>query len=723
MFSKKVGAFHMSELDALIRAKIPGEETGICVKHSLCDICSPGFHCGVDAYVKDGRIIKVEGTKEHPVNHGLLCTKGAANRQYIYRKDRIHTPLKRVGSRGEGKFREISWEEAYTEIADRLNECKAAAGADSVVFGSGYGKWYRPFLHRLAYSFGSVNYMTESSTCFISGLMAWKAGAGSIARPDAAHAKVYMGWAYQPYYSSYLASGALDMMKAHGTKIIVADPRITPVTERYADLHLRIKPGTDGALALGMANVIIQNGWQDKQYIEKYTTGYEEYAQYVSRFDLHRTAQITGLREEDIYTAAKWYATEGPTASNEATSTLCHHKNGFQNYRAITCLTALTGNFDREGGSIPMDFSYLEQTAGFHTLEDDFIYETMPEGHRPPVGADRFPLWNAMVHEGQAMALADQILSREPYPIEALVYFGMNTRMFPNTERLRQALTKLKFFVNVDLFMTEACRYADIVLPACSSLERGEFKTYRGGFATYTKPVIPPLYDSRPDVDIIRDLARYLELPDEKLKAGYRENIKYIISPLHITVEEMENSDLPVHVPDAKPFVPGEYTRRGYNTPSGKFEFNAAVVEQFRGQYGLSGVPTWPEDCAGPGEGEFYLTTGTRLPNALHSRLHDVPWLRSLRPAATADMNDADAARLGISPGDRIEIYNENGRVVVPVNVSYKIRPGQVVMYHGYEEANISQLVDDRALDPYSGYPAYKSTVCKIRKAEAAEDA
>ena len=155
----------MTELERRIKAKIPGPDTGIEVRHTMCDICSPGMHCGINAYIKDGKVIKIEGIDGHPSNDGRLCTKGMANREYIYREDRIKTPLRRVGKRGEGRFEPISWEEAYEEIAKGLNRCKEKYGAESVAFYSGYSKWYRQMLRRLAYAFGSPNYGCESSAC------------------------------------------------------------------------------------------------------------------------------------------------------------------------------------------------------------------------------------------------------------------------------------------------------------------------------------------------------------------------------------------------------------------------------------------------------------------------------------------------------------------------------------------------------------------------------
>lgn len=213
----------MTRNEELLKAKIPCPETGIEIRRTLCDICSPSSHCGVDAYVKDGVILKVEGTKDHPLNQGLLCTKGAANRQYIYREDRIKTPLKRTGPKGSGSFEPITWEEAYETIASKLLQAKADYGAHSVQFFSGYSKWYRPILQRLAYSFGSPNYGTESSSCFTSGLMAWQTATASPARPDMKNAKLFLGWAHNPYYSGYLGARSTERLKKSGCKFIIVD--------------------------------------------------------------------------------------------------------------------------------------------------------------------------------------------------------------------------------------------------------------------------------------------------------------------------------------------------------------------------------------------------------------------------------------------------------------------------------------------------------------------
>ena len=157
-----------------LKGKIPGEESGIELRYSVCDICTPGMHCGLTCYVKDEKIIKIEGTKEHAFSKGKLCTKGLGNRQYMNREDRILTPLKRVGERGEGKFEPISWDEAMDIVASKMLESKEKYGPESVAFYVGYSKWFRFMLRRLAYAFGTPNFGTESSSCFTSGVMAWQ---------------------------------------------------------------------------------------------------------------------------------------------------------------------------------------------------------------------------------------------------------------------------------------------------------------------------------------------------------------------------------------------------------------------------------------------------------------------------------------------------------------------------------------------------------------------
>ena len=717
----------MTELEKKIKAKIPGKDTGIEVKRSLCAICSPGHHCGVDCYVKDGKIIRVEGTMEHPYNHGHLCTKGSALRNYVYRKDRVQTPLKRVGERGEGKFEPITWDEAYQIIAENLNKVKEQYSANSVAFFSGYCKWYRPLLHRFAHVFGSVNFGTDDSTCVTSKLLGDKCTAGSGGGPDMAHANTFLGWNFDGYYSSHLSVAGVQKLKERGGKVIIIDIRDTPASKNLADIFLKINPGTDGALALGMGKIIIDNGWADMDYVEKYTFGFDKYKELVDQYPLDKVCAITGLEADKILEATKLYATNGPACTNYSASALVHHINGFNSHRAIVCLSALTGNFDRVGGNIPNPPTYLHKPAGFQTREHEFRSNRYPGG-APRIGMQRFPLWEELYDEFQAVDLLRQLEEGTPYPVKAIYAHGMNAKMLPETDKLLKAMKEnLDFFVDVEPFMTLTAKYADIVLPACTSVERGEMKAYQGGYLTFTQPVIPPLYESKSDTDIICELVRVMDLDDDLLKAGYEACMDWIIDGCGLTVADLKKSDLPVKVPIAKwPVQAGKILANGFKTPSGKFEFYSNIIAKVDPKYGLDPLPSYSDSLADQNDPEtkakypFYLCTGARLAHAVHSRVHEVPWLRSLRPNPTVEIHMADAARLGLKNGDTVALSSPYGEIQMVVKVTSKVKEGVLMTLHGYTEANVNELIGRNHLDPYSGFPGFKGMRCNIRKVQEA---
>ena len=709
----------MTELERRIKAKIPGEDTGIEVRHTMCDICSPGMHCGINAYIKDGKVIKIEGIDGHPVSDGRLCTKGMANREYIYREDRIKTPLRRIGKRGEGKFEPISWDEAYAEIAKQLNACKETYGPESVAFYSGYSKWYRQTLRRLAYAFGSPNYGCESSACYTAAFMAWKMAAGEQGDPDMENSDLFLGWAFNPFYSRYMGAKHAMELKEKGLKFIIVDTRRTPTSEKLADLFLQPKSGTDGALAHAIANVLIENGWIDKPYIDKYVYGFEEYAEYVKQFNETNVEELTGVPYELVVKAAQMIHENPKMSCNESSAPLCHHRNGLQNYRSVMALLAITGNFDRTGGQILNPHTFMHVACGFETREHDYLYENRPKEEKEPVGAERFPLWNYLEGEMQAMDMPRQILEGKPYPLRAIFALGLNGRMFPDSGRMFKALESLDFVVDTDLFLTDTAKWADIVLPACSSFERGEFQPYHGGLAWYTSPVIERIGEAKSDVEICTELARVMDLPDEVLKKGYEYFIQhYILDDFHVTVDELKKVELPVKIAEVTHHKDMEMLEKGLPTLTGKFELKSAIIERHP-EWGLDPLPTYrqPLNDADPEKYPFVFTSGSRIPGAIHSRLHKVPRNRSLRPDPMADMNLGDCEKLGVKEGDLITISTEKGSLTVKVHPTLTVQEGIVNLFHGYSEADAESIMDGDHLDPYSGFPAYRSTRCAVKKA------
>lgn len=703
--------------DRQIKGKIPGEETGIEIRHGICDICCPSFHCGLNVYVKDERIIKVEGMETHPASHGRICTKGLMNRQYIYREDRIRTPMKRVGPRGNGQWKAISWEEAYGEIAEKLLDIRREDGPEAVMFDSGYTKWYRPFLHRLANSFGTPNYGTESSNCMFSTFLNWLVTTGAMmCRSDTAHSGVFLGWAFNPYYSRDLAADVVEQRKKSGMKVIIVDPRITPASQRLADIHLRPRVGTDGALALGIAHVLIREQMVDTEYMKSYVFGYEEYKRYVQQFTPEDTEKLTGVPAGQVVEAARIIGKNLPLSICESAAPIAHHQNGFQNYRAIMALSAITGCFDREGGQIPISFSYNYQAAGLPIRQEEFINERKPERMAPAVGSGRFPLWSRFIDEAQTNDLIRQLETGTPYPIKAIVGFGLNYRIGPGDEQLKRAMMNAQLLVNTDLFLTDTCKFCDIVLPACSSLERSELKVWGGGHIWYTEPVIAPMYQSKSDVEIICELAKAMNLGDTLLEAGPEACYRELIRDLPVTLEELKAAKGPVSL-EPEPYVPGTRRKQGFNTESGKFELYSLAIEAYR-EMGLEPLPVYvpPETEKMPEEGWLRLCSSPRIPGALHSRLHGISWSRVLHPEPVVDIHPEDAERLGISEGDRVELVTEEGRICMKASITCKADQGCVYVYHGYGNADVNTLIGPDMTDPYSGFPAFRSIPVQVRK-------
>ncbi|MBQ2690145.1 MAG: molybdopterin-dependent oxidoreductase [Solobacterium sp.] len=698
-----------------MHGKVPGTDSGIEIHHSMCDICTPGMQCGLDAYVKDGKIIKIEGTEGFPVSSGKLCTKGAGNRQFVYREDRILTPLKRVGERGEGKFEPISWDEALDTISAKFLEVREKYGADKAAFYSGYSKYYRFMLRRFAGAYGTQNYGTESSACFTSGWMAWQVASGREMGMDMGNAELLIGWGANGFHSRYpMVRNEIRNKQNRGMKIMIVDPRITPASQRLADLHLRPHLGTDGALALAIAHVLIENGWVDLPYIEKYVHGFEEYKAYVQQFTPEKGEELTGVPAKDIIAAAEMIHSSKGICIPES-STLGHHRNGMQNYRALMSLLIITGNVDRKGAQLPTVFSFMERPSGFSTHEEEFMDEKYPEDAPKAIGADEFPLWYHIRKDMQANRLADNILKQDEHSVKVLLALGMNYRMFTEDNKYIEALKKLDMFVDVDLFMTDTAKYADIVLPACSSLEREQFISYPGGMVWYFPKAIEPLGESKSDPEILSLLARKMDLDDDLLKEGYEACVRWIIRDLSLDLDEMK-TEKPVKLPGFKPYEIGSSLEKGLPTPTGKLELYSEIIASHP-EWGLDPLPTYtPPYNPDPEAYPFRLCAGARIPNALHSRLHDVPWERSLLPEPSVEMSPEDAEALGIELGDDVEIITNIGSLTFKAIPTATIMPGDVFIYHGYREKDINSILDGDNLDPYTGFPAYRSAYCNIRR-------
>ncbi len=702
------------------RSKLPIEGSGIEIRHTICAICNPFSHCVIDAYVKDGIVIKVEGNKSHPHNGGTLCSKGAASREYLYNKDRIRTPLRRKGERGSDEFEPISWEEALDVIGDRLNSIRADSGPEAVAFYVGYTKWMRPFVKRLAHSFGTPNYCTESSTCYTATKVAAQLNFGYFGPPDIKNAGCLLVWSSNPFYSNPSTVRKLLDARERGLKIIEVGPLVTPLSA-HADVHLRLRPGSSGALAHGIANIIIEEGLFDREFVENWTLGFEEYRSYVRQFSPEKTEKITGVPADSIRRAARLYANTKPAALMVSASPTVHHTNGLQNHRALTALVGLTGNFDRKGGNYVVPPGWLYVPNGLVPRQTQYEQSRAWSDMAPRMAGERFPVWSRFVDEAQAMHLPFQIRSQEPYPIKAVIGFGMNYRMWPGSDFMYQSLKQLDFFVNIDLFRTDTCKLADIVLPACTSFERSELKFYQEGSVIWTTPVIEPLWESRPDTDVIFELAKRIAADDELMQKGYEANVDWILEPTGLTVEEMRKHPAGYNVDGIKMPPYEKYKKSGFPTPSGKMELASTILRDA----GLDALPTYKEPMLSPVSNQalaadfpLILTTGSRLPMYIHSRTFRLPMTRGLHPDPTLDINPKDAQERGISTGDRVSLATPRTSIKVKANVTEVVPPGVINIFHGYDNPEVNTLFEPDYLDPISGFPGFKSLICQVEKVD-----
>ena len=675
----------------------------------ICGLC--GSSCPIQAQVEDETILSVQKLEGHPNLVGKLCVRGAALKQYVHHKDRIQHPMKRVGPKGSGQYEPISWEQAMDEIARRLLLTKEESGAKATVFFGGHPKRYRKILAELAAAYGSPNFCTESSTCNSAMTMAWKLVCGAQLQPDNAHCKTHVIWTANPGAGNG-DFGSVSGVKKKGARLIVVDPRVT-ATANAADLHLQPYPGTDGALALSIAHVILREGLEDKEYIEKYTHGFEEYKAYVAQFPPELGEKITGVPAEKIEQAACIMA-EGKVSFRTSSCSVVHGINGVQNLRAALLLLALTGSLGTEGGNV--------NTVGAPKASLDTFHHALAK--RPEVediSGGRYPLWDELVNnEAQCAHLADVLLNDEPYRVRNLIMVGANAQMWPRADRLMEGLKQVEYRVVLELFWNEACDDADLVLPACTAPEREHVVIGKNNHLVYVPAMIDP-GDKLPDEEILLRIGHALDLHGPFLDLeDYSAYLNYIIRNNSVTLEELKEYPEGVAARTMKGGRPCS-CETGFQTPSGKVEFVSGLLERYAEHEGHDPLPLYTDwrDDGLKEEYPFILCTGARKAHFFHSRTYRMDWISGLEPHTLATISPVDAEVIGVKDGDWVRLTTPIGSAEYMVDVDHGVKPGVVHAYHDDPERNINFLLDDQYNDPISGFPGYRSYFCRLEKAEA----
>ncbi len=677
------------------------------VVKTVCPLCLG--RCGINAYLEEGKIVKIEGMPEHPVNQGKICVKARSILEWVYSPNRLRHPLRRKN----GEWEPVSWDEALDTIAYRLRELKEKDGARSLAVCFGEMGFIAPIdlPRRFTDIYGTPNIFSVDSICYRPRLIAQILTGGRIFIADSENAKCILLWGHNPSSSNPPLAWRILDSKQKGAKLIVIDPRRTPLAKR-ADIHVQPRPGTDCALGLGMLNVIIAEGLYDKEFVGKWTFGFDRLAEHVKRYPPEEVEKITWVSAEAVREIARTFATIKPACIVQSVNALDQQPSGIQNSRAIAILHALTGNLDIPGGCVTPPG--LRQAA-----------MRLPQMlSEPPLTVDRYPLFYEVLGrvfgECQTMLLPDIILSGKPYPIKAMIIAGSNPVLsWPNSQKIEQALKKLDFLVVMDLFMTETAKLAHIVLPAATFLERLEVvDRYRLQFNlpyVMLREKLVEVGECRSDLEFWLELARRMGYEEYFPWKSIEEVQNYFLEPSGLTVKSLEESGGVFY---ATTKYKG-YEQRGFRTPTGKFELYSETLEKM----GYDPLPTHREplesSISTPELAKEYpliLTTGARAFEYIHSQLRDIPRLRNRLPEPLAEIHPDTAAKYGVDDGDVVNVETKRGSIEIKVKPTEDIMPGVVSIPHGWAQANVNILTDETPADPVTGAPCLKALLCKLKK-------
>ncbi len=702
---------------------------------TVCSTCYCG--CGVLAQVENGRVVKIKGDPEHPYSQGALCPKGYSSLELLYHPDRLNYPLQRVGERGEGKWQRISWDEALSTIANKLNETKARYGPEANSISAGawiYGN--TGITAHFGYLIGTPNWVNLTHICFGPMATATRTTIGYFAGINVTEtlsnevlaARCILLWGANPRASAPypLGEGIFEVKKA-GTKLIVVDPRPTDYAKE-ADIWLRIRPGTDAALALGMMNIIINEALYDQKFVNEWCFGFEKLREHVNEYPPEKVSKITWIPESDIKKAARMFATNRPSCLCQRVS-LDQSYNSVHSSRATLILTAICGNLDLKGGNLLPGMAAVKSEFTVGWIEG--LNNLPPLIKEKRLGAKEVPLYSgadvdgAMVHP---TFWANAVLTGIPYPIKTMI--ALNNLVLPaqDAKKIWQALNKLDFLATVGLFMTPTAELADIVLPAACWLERDGIRSYPGH--PYLTPIqhraVTPQYERWDDVKVFIELAKKMELdiPWRTVEDFNDHRLK----PMSITFKELKDKNFIT--------IPKEYQRHEkgkfqFLTPSKKVELYSTFLEE----KGYDPLPPYIAPPETSSEFPLILIGGRRSMEYIHSSGRQLSMLRKVNPDPTIEINPETAREKDIRDGDWVWVetvyFDKQERVKFKAKLVKELHPLVVCAEngwwfpempgpeHGCFESNINVIIPDDVYEPMYGSTNIRSVPSRIYKALA----
>jgi anaerobic selenocysteine-containing dehydrogenase len=678
---------------------------------TFCHLC-PG-HCSMKAVVEDGKLVDLEPD----VESGLYAEQCALNKgrftipEVMTHKDRLLYPQKRVGARGAGAWQRISWDEALDTIAGNFIKAKQDFGAESVAFGLGEPKGLEfAFAQRLASAFGTPTVVTPGWSCGVPKGMAgaFTYGSGSVCDDDNTAALIVLWGSNMNHTTGGFRRESLEKVLEAGGKLIVVDPQKTDVA-RLADLWIRLKPGSDGALAAGVLKVVVEEALYDREIAEQWTIGFEQLKVHLATISLDEVEKLTWVPRVQIEAFARLYSQTKPAAMQTGNA-VDQLVNSFQTGRTIAIMRALCGNLNVPGGDVFLSAPDFTRPGNF------FLLNKYPR-HAEKILGQRFKFAQRSAFIPPHV-LTRAILEEDPFPVKTAMFMLSNPLVsWPNSSETHRALMKLDFVVVSELFMTPTAALADIVLPAAWSMEHEELGYWPGWYEeirAHPKLVDPP-GECWADTKIINELAKKLGLADD-FWVDDHEALDEMLKPSGMSYEQFK---------DVRTMGPTKnFRRHDYATPSGKIEIYSERLEKI----GYAPMPLWHELSAGAHTSEEYplLLTNAKEEAYMLSGFKAVASVRIIRPDPIVELHPDTAKRYGLDEGQWIVIETQDGRIKQRLSLNRSLDPRVAVAAfgwwfpeqgesYGWNGSNINMLTPSGPdYDPSTGGITLRGIPCKV---------
>jgi anaerobic selenocysteine-containing dehydrogenase len=657
-------------------------------KRSVCPFDCPDT-CGILVQVEDGKAVGVQGDPQHPFSRGTLCPKMLHYEKSVHSPLRLTTPLKRSGPKGSGEFTPISWDEAIATITERWRGIIGSHGAQAILpysYAGTMGVVQRnaghPFFHRLGAS------RLNRTICSPAKGAGWLAVMGRTPTPhpdSAGRSDLLILWGINAAATSIHFLHAVQQVKKNGGQVWLVDTYRTP-TAGASDHTFLVRPGSDGALALGIMHILSRDGLTDDAFIGASVLGYPELQREVlPEYTPQHTANLTGLTIETIEFMAKSYA--GARAPFiRLGSALSRYGNGAMTVRCISCLPALVGAYGKEGGGCFPDTSTGGAFAMEELLHEDFM--------KTPT---RLVNMNRLGHALNELS--------DPPVMGLYVYHSNPAAVTPDQNSVLQGLAREDLFTVVhERFLTDTARYADIVLPATSSLEHSDiYRSYGTYCLQRAQAALPPVGESHSNWEVFAGLAAALGFQEPI----FRESADQVIDRL-LALPSPLRRDIDLTALAEGRAVELTVERGGYETASGKIEILNASLSHPLPRY----LPTHEENGTLP----FRLMTAPN-PFALNASFYEQEELRSKQGGMQLKMNPDDAAARDLADGERVVAWNELGEVTFLLEVTERVPSGVVVaegvwwLAYAPGKRSVNALTSQRLTDEGEGSTFYDNRV------------